>query len=772
MTTLFQFQEEAAATVADRFLEYLEDPPQGGGTKKYPKFTPFFQALSALTGAGKTVVLAEAVSQVASTMAVRPIIIWLSVGKVVVRQAFANLSPGGKYHTLLDNTRVVTLADFTPSEALDATSALLCFATVGTFNRSEKENSTLSIFKSDVDQIGTSIWEELKVRVSSDGVRRPLFIVYDEGHRLTDPQTELLLELEPDAFLLASATMKLPSRLAREYEALGRAGWTDDRLVTRMSSKAVVESGLIKAAVDLAGYNTPMEETVSQLIEAWREATVEAAALPNPFQPKAMYVCNTNMTADDAYVADDPKQLFEQRQAPPILIWRYLVEQLGVDPATVAVYASLKVHAEYPLPDEFILYRGADKDYETFTEGNYKHIIFNLGLQEGWDDPEVYFAYIDKSMDSRIQIAQVIGRVLRQPNAMRYAGAHLNTAYFYVRVDRNEVFAEVADEVEKELGAASGGAIKITTTPPGKKKPIDFPVKVMMEVPYTGLNSVDAQKPIHKLTATFADYREPSVNTTGTGSRKVSRQVIGGDAVDGVWETFEQASKVSARWVLHREVQRRFREALDVVDLKDGKLNAQVGVNSPAFQQVRELAEKIVNVYIDEVRIKQRLSNPYVPKTDQARPDEVTTFINAIHSGYAGLNSLELPFARAVDQTGLTWCRNPSRVGYGLPLVAIGATSNFYPDFLIWTDTRVICVDTKGGHLVRETAGRKLLHIQPHPEAARRLDIQFVTDGFWDHDLVNQGPDGYTRWGLNDEGKLKAKHFDSLAELVEALTRD
>jgi type III restriction enzyme len=33
---------------------------------------------------------------------------------------------------------------------------------------------------------------------------------------------------------------------------------------------------------------------------------------------------------------DDPKQPFDQRQAPPILIWKYLVEQMGVDPSTVA----------------------------------------------------------------------------------------------------------------------------------------------------------------------------------------------------------------------------------------------------------------------------------------------------------------------------------------------------------------------------------------------------------------------------------------------------
>ena len=47
--------------------------------------------------------------------------------------------------------------------------------------------------------------------------------------------------------------------------------------------------------------------------------------------------------------------------------------------------------------------------------GDFRHVIFNLSLQEGWDDPLAYFAYIDKSMESNIQVEQIIGRLLRQP---------------------------------------------------------------------------------------------------------------------------------------------------------------------------------------------------------------------------------------------------------------------------------------------------------------------------------------------------------------------
>lgn len=757
--------------MSDRFLEYLEDPPQAG-TAKHPRAVPFFQALSALTGAGKTLILAEAVSQVAATMATPPIILWLSRGKVVVRQAYANLSPGGKYHDLLDDITVHPLAEFNPFLAAESTSALLCFATVGTFNQKDKEKGSLTIFQSDIDATETSIWDALKRRLDAEGVRRPLFVVYDEAHNLSDQQTELLLELEPDGFLLASATMRLHGRLSQEVDDLKRRGWTDERLITRVDTGAVVAESLVKGTIDLAGYNAPMEETVSKMLEEMRLASQDSDSEAIPLIPKAIYVCNTNMVADDAYISDDPKQPFAQRQAPPILIWRYLVEQCEVDPSTVAVYADLKTNKDFPLPEDFTLYRGADSDYEDFTAGNYQHVIFNLGLQEGWDDPEVYFAYVDKSMDSTVQVTQIIGRVLRQPNAKSYRSPRLNTAHFYVRVDRNETFNDVVRDVERQLGGEAA-AIKIVASPPGTEKPQSYEPKLDVEVPMTGLDGAAAQGPVQTLMDNFADFRNNQTNTKGQGSRKVLKQRVGLEGQESEWETFEQASKVSARWIFHREVQRRYRHALDVVNLAEPKLNAVIGVGSPAFAAVKDLSDKVVKEYVDNVRLVQRGPNPYRPGPTSAREGDLQHFKNAIHEGYDDLNpGLERPFAEALDLVGLPWCRNPPRSGYGIDLVSVGNTQKFYPDFLVWTSKRVICIDTKGGHLVREAAGRKLLRIRPKSGALRHLDVRFVSKGKWNNDLLQEGPDGHTVWGLNDEGKTKAHHFEGLDELLKSVLTD
>lgn len=140
--------------------------------------------------------------------------------------------------------------------------------------------------------------------------------------------------------------------------------------------------------------------------------------------------------------------------------------------------------------------------------------------------------------------------------------------------------------------------------------------------------------------------------------------------------------------------------------------------------------------------------------------------------GYAGLNPThERPFADAIDKTGLTWARNPSRSGYGIPLISVGPTSNFYPDFLIWTDERVICVDTKGPHMVHETARRKLLRIRPAKEGSR-LDVQFVSNGKYDDHLEQKHSSGFTCWGLRDDGTLQAVHYADLEHVVKYLVQD
>lgn len=768
MLELFPFQYKAATQVCDRYLEYLGSPVPFAQRGKPTRRVPFYQALSALTGAGKTAILAESVNQIASTMAVAPVVLWLSKGKVVVEQSYANLMDGGKYRHLLGNVEVRPLSEYKPTDVAAATGALVYFGTVGTFNQKDKATSNLRIHTSEVDTIGTSAWAALRTRADGMAVRRPLLVVYDEAQNLSDQQTDLLLELEPDGFLLASATLRFPEAFHTQVIApLKGAGYDDDWLVTSIKSSSVVESGLVKSQVVMAGYKSPMEETIDHMMGDLRQAEQDARAANVGFLPKAIYVANTNQLASDMKMSDDPAQPFAERQAPPILIWRHLTEVVKIPASEIAVYADLKTDKGYPLPSTFNLFNGGDKDYARFTEGDYRHIVFNLALQEGWDDPAVYFAYVDRSMDSTVQITQVIGRVLRQPGAKRYNEDRLNTASFYVRVDENSTFDKVLTDVEKGLGG-SAPEIRIVSTSPGKRRVEELVPKVKLTVPKAALDNRHAVEALRKSLAIMPDFSNDVVNTLGDGQRRVVTRALGSDSViDEGWRDTGASSRVSARWVFRREVAREFPPAQTTLDTTGKKFDAMVGIGSVAFAQVAKAAHDAISAYLENVYLNQQRVNDYEVGGVLVDPDKLVTFDNALHKGYDDLNPLESQFATALDGLGLPWVRNLPRVGYGIPLVTTGDTTKFYPDFLLWTDEAVILLDTKGNFILLGDAARKLLSITAKPGASRRLDVRFVSVGNWSKDHQRKSGEGFTLWGLSAGQQLRTQHFDDLKDVAK-----
>lgn len=770
---LFQFQQDAASQIADRYIKYSDEPLSfGRGAKR--REVPFYQALSSITGSGKTAILAQAVSEIVAMSEVPPVILWLSKGKVVVQQSYANLAEGGKYDHLLTDVTVRLLSEYDPADVADSGEALLYFATVGTFNQKDKEESKLKIYALDTDEIESTRWEALKTRETADGTRRPLVVVYDEAQNLSDQQTTLLLEQQPSVFLLASATLQFPARFDTEViqQLRTQADYQDEDLITSVKSSTVVSSGLVKGMISLDGLNAPMQETVSELLADMEDAEAAARAERLSFRPKAIYVCNTNILADDAGQTDDPKQPFDQRQAPPILIWRYLTEHCGVPADEVAVYADLKTDRDFPLPSDFVLFNGGESDYDDFVAGDYRHVIFNRTLQEGWDDPSVYFAYVDKTMESSIQITQVVGRVLRQPGVTHYESDRLNTAHFYVRVDRNDTFAQVVEDVRKGLGG-DAPEVRILTSPPGSELPASLEPKESRSVPRTAIDNGPTVEPVSKVLGKVHNYSQDSVNTRGVGRRRTVQQAIGAaEAKDSEWVDFEQSNRVNARWVFRREVARRYRPSLSIMETDSQKFDAKVGVGSTAYASLTDYAAEAVDEYLRHAVVKQLKPKPYEIGSTLVRRGSMETFKNALHEGYDDLRPFELSFARALDETGLPWARNRSQTGYKIPLVSLGQTVWFFPDFLVWSDDRVLCVDTKGNHLVEGDARRKLLSIQPHKDVSISVEVKFVTEGTFKTDGTLDGKEGFSVWALGSDRSLRTQEFEELAAVAKSFKVD
>lgn len=703
---------------------------------------------------------------------IKPVILWLSKATVVVEQTFANLAAGGALHSLIDDFAVRSLAEYDPLEVADSPNPFLFFATVGTFNQKDKEEGSRRVFRSAIDDAADSTWESLKLRPAINGTRRPLIVVYDEAHNLSDQQTDLLLELEPDAFMLSTATQRVPRRVNEEIiEVLHQVGeLTDDDLVTHVDAKAVADTGLIKSTVELVGRQAPMETVIAEMLDDMNATTADGSDYGLKGEPKAVYVCKTNVV-EGSDERDNHKQPFNSRQAPPILIWRHLTETLGVDPGEVAIYADLKVDKDYPLPADFVLFNGKDKDYDRFVSGDYRHVIFNQSLQEGWDEPLVYFAYIDKSMGSRIQAEQIVGRLLRQPGRKHYSSERLNSAQVRVRVESSGVFDDVVASVQKKI-QSEGLSIKLIKSPVGAKSRISYEPKEKVSVPLAAVLTDSAEAPIQKCIDTMTDYRQDDgTNTLGTGRVARVQKVVGEPGNESLtWEDSGHSAQVLARWLFSREVRKIYQNALGLALTSSGdgsptKFDARVGLGSNAAHHIASVAKQVADAFVDNVVLKLRKPNPYLVGPVLQHEADVIEFENAVHDGYDSLGSEEQVFAEAVDRTGLTWCRNPSRSGYGIPLVEPGKTQNFYPDFLVWSSDDVYAIDTKGPHL-HSDGMRKLVLIRPSAPGAPKVFVRFVTVGLVDEQGAKKDSSGFTVWSFKPNGSPNFVHTESIDEAV------
>jgi len=74
MLELFDFQEKAALKIVEKYEKYLRQPIIiKKGEEETP--VPFIQILDALTGSGKTVILAKAIGEISKSVSRPPIIL-------------------------------------------------------------------------------------------------------------------------------------------------------------------------------------------------------------------------------------------------------------------------------------------------------------------------------------------------------------------------------------------------------------------------------------------------------------------------------------------------------------------------------------------------------------------------------------------------------------------------------------------------------------------------------------------------------------------------
>jgi type III restriction enzyme len=508
-----------------------------------------------------------------------------------------------------------------------------------------------------------------------------------------------------------------------------------------------------------------METMVNDLLSEMKVSEQAADSEGTGFKPRAIYVSQTNVDADSG-TTENIHRPFSQRRAPPILIWNHLVS-CGVDPHTIGVYCDLKFDKEHLPPKDFNLFAGSDKDFEKFTAAGFKHIIFNQALQEGWDDPQVAFAYIDKTMGSRTAVEQVIGRVLRQPGAQHYSDPLLNRATFYIRLDNKQQFKPILEAVQSRIGAGQGGVeIKVSNALGGSAKDRHLP-KIEAAVPKVYVTSEQAATSMDEVIVSLPNYLPGGPDSEGAGYREIGTVLVGEASPITLAESvLAHSNRVTARWIIRREIRTLHPRALLALDDTDHRFDASVDRTSLAAEQLRDVGRRLVDAFINgsTLRIEPREMHKVGPIN--ARSGKATTFKNALHDAYE-LNGLEKQIAEAIDDTGLVWCRNPENGGWSIPMLDTAGTFNFFPDFLVWSGTTIYALDPKGGHLLAGDAWRKVLSIQKGAKGPRVL-TRLISEDKWTDEAKQIGKGGFTvfTWDMS-VGKLRSKHYEDVGKAVK-----
>src|SRR5665213_619274 len=737
---LLNFQQDTANNLIENALNYYQNPDKIGG-----RIVPYVGQLKAVTGAGKTPILANVISKLKHS-----IVLWTTKFGSVVDQTVNNLAVGGKYNHLLGaGVDVVKFSDMKSAAEWDRVieqdnGLTILVSTVAAWNSSEKD-PRLNVHRGGTDWGEPPRWERLKSER-----KRPLWVVYDEAHNTTTEQIELLDDLEPAGFFVASASPlggKLQMYLTSLPEDVRKKRFASIR------TRDVADAELLKSTISLADYQSGTEEMISDVVKRLNGLTQEFADAGFSIIPKAIYVVEKSNTA-------------KGMEARPIAIWKTLVNTCGVSPSAIAVCTDTK-----ELPKEALKVSAIDQLSDQFT-----HIIFNKKLQEGWDDPTVYCCYFDGSTESATRIQQVIGRALRQPSANHFDSEDLNTAYFFINCP-NEALEIITDELKEALRIYKSG-----------DGPDDFePFKIKEErkaIPAIALKpqligtlkvpelqpELPEDDPLRKLVEkeTFGFDDE---ERAAPGKAMVNIVAVRtGDVTHNTRDLLEDM-RIRCGSYLQEQIRAQSKNCANAIPVNvftTPELNKTACFKSKALDCYKPLANRFAQEYARRVRLEHLVDpdvDQYVVGSFYPTGNIPKPFDHAGHAFYdsKSFNPDELAFAKALDKFDHVWVRNKDRIGYGIPLpIKSGSSSNFYPDFLWWVNDTVWALDPTGKFILDEKIRTKLLTV-PAP-----LRLALITKNKLSSQYQKIEDGGWTLMRFR-VGNAAPEPFDSLDDLLKQL---
>ena len=405
--------------------------------KGFDKEMPYF-CLRVPTGGGKTWLAAKSVSIINRQFlknTPHSVILWLVPSNQIREQTLKNLqNPGSPLHSALLEAGAITVLNLEEAKSVTPatlnTSTVIIVATRQAFQ--VKDENDRKVYESNGALMGhfdnlspqqlKDVQEDNAIVYSLANalkLRRP-FVIVDEAHNnRTELGFDTLAKFNPSGIMELTATpdlIKTPSNVLHSVSAVELKAEQMIKLPIILDIKPNPQECLNYAIIQL--------ETLQKLADKEHQ---QGAAYLRPIMLIQAEARHSEISID---VQKVKQSLLEHHNIPENQIVIATGEEKGI--------AELSKNYPFGIMDK---------------KCPVKYVITQKALAEGWD---CSFAYVLASMaqvHSSTAVEQLLGRILRQPNAISRLTPELNQSYAFV-VSRN--FSETASALRDSLVKGAG----------------------------------------------------------------------------------------------------------------------------------------------------------------------------------------------------------------------------------------------------------------------------------------------------------------------------
>jgi type III restriction enzyme len=408
----------------------------------FPDDMPYF-CLRVPTGGGKTWLAAKSVS-VVNTHLLRSehsLILWLTPSKPIRDQTIKALRERSHpYHAALREAGPVTVIDLAEAKAVSRatldTSTVVIVATVQAFRREDTEflkvyesNGALmhhfdnlsSEQRAELLTAGAGIDQTIPCSLANVlRLRRP-FVIVDEAHNSrTELSFDTLARFRPSGIMELTATpdtVRTPSNVLHSVSAAELKGEEMIKLPIVLETEP--------------NWQQCLADAIARRGELHALAEAEGRRGAAYLRPIILIQAEKRRQGVDTLDVDRVrKELLDNHRVPAEEIVVATGEERGLE----------KIEADFArgIADEACAVR---------------YVITQQALAEGWDCPFAYILVSMAELHSATAVEQLLGRILRQPEARHREAAALNQSYAFV-VSRD--FAATAGALRDRLVQGAG----------------------------------------------------------------------------------------------------------------------------------------------------------------------------------------------------------------------------------------------------------------------------------------------------------------------------